>query len=266
MSFQPVIPMSGLAGWHFLQRTYDAQLAAFSNSPQLLRDSEYFTETIGTIKSAADLVADRRLLGVALGAFNLQDDLDNRAFIQRVLEDGTSSSDALANKLADERYKRLSIAFGFGPGDTVMTTDTAKMANIVEQQKIQAFEISVGEQDNTMRIALNAQGELERLAAKTVSDDSKWFSLMALPPLRSMFETALGLPSTFGAIDIDLQLQVFRDRTQAATGDASLSQFANSDAREEMTRLFLARSQIANLGSANSASANALVLLQASTR
>jgi hypothetical protein len=266
MSYQPVIPSAGLAGWNFLQRTYDAQFKAFNASAQLQRDTDYFREKVGEIQSAEDLVKDRRLLSVALGAFGLQDDINNRYFIQKILQDGTVSDDALANKLTDERYKKLSKAFGFGPGETATTTDKAKMAEIVSQYRVQEFEVSVGEQDDTMRIALYAQRELTELAEKDVSEETKWYTLMGLPPLRSMFETALGLPQAFGQIDIDQQLEVFREKTGNATGNDTVSQFSDADAVKKLTNLFLARSQIANLGASNSPGANALTLLRASGR
>lgn len=264
MTFQPVIPSPGLAGWGFLQRTYDAQFEAFNASVTLERESDYFSQNITKIQSAEDLVADRRLLSVALGAFGLQDDINNRYFIQKILEDGTASDDALANKLADERYQRLSQAFGFGPGETHLTGNVEKMAELEALNRVQSFEVSVGEQDDTMRIALFAQRELETLSQKNATEEVKWFSLMGLPPLRSMFETALGLPAAFGQIDIDKQLEVFREKTQSAMGQSTVSQFADPAARERLTNLFLARSQIANLNLATSSSANALSLLRAS--
>lgn len=262
MSFQPVIPSVGIAGWRFLQRTYDAQIDAFSASPDRQRDSDYFLEKIGTVRSASDLVTDRRLLNVALGAFGLQDDVGNRAFIQKILEDGTGSRDALANRLTDGRYKRLSAAFGFGPDETRTTGDIGKMREIVALQRAAAFEVSVGAQDDTMRIALYAQRELQTLAGSRIGDDAKWFSLMGLPPLRSMLETALGLPTAFGQIDIDKQLEVFRDKVRAVTGDGSVAQFADPAAREKITNLFLTRSQLAASDAGLSASANALALLR----
>ena len=46
----------------------------FTKSIELKRDTEYFQEKISSITSAEELVSDRRLLTVALGAFGLQDD------------------------------------------------------------------------------------------------------------------------------------------------------------------------------------------------
>ena len=103
MSFQPVIPLTGYLGWRFLERTSDAQQDIFAKSQPVQRATDHFREKIGKVNSAADLVNDRQLLSVALGAFGLDADINNRAFIQKVLEDGTLSQDALANRLADNR-------------------------------------------------------------------------------------------------------------------------------------------------------------------
>ncbi len=262
MSFQPVISGSGPAGWRFLQRTYDMQFKAFNASLVLNRDSENFSKAIGKVKSAADLVADHRLLSVALGAFGLQDDLNNKYFIQKILEDGTTAKDSLANRLSDGRYRKLSAAFGFGPQETVKTGDSAAMDEIVSMHRKQSFEAAVGKSDDSMRIALFAESELATLAVKDASDDTKWFTLMSLPPLREMFETALGLPSAFGQLDIDKQLETFREKTAKITGSASIEQFSDPAARERMTTLYLARSQINAMQSTFSPSANSLILLR----
>lgn len=263
MNFQPVIPGGGLVGWRFLQQTYDAQFETFNKSLQLDRDSEYFIQNINEIRTAEELVSDRRLLGVALGAFGLQEDLNNRYFVQKILEEGASSEDALANRLPDERYRQLSEAFGFGPGAAIATGDAAGMAEIAQKNRVQAFEIAVGEQNDNMRIALYGERELDALARAAISEDAKWYSLMGMPPLRSMFETALNLPSAFAGIDIDKQMEVFRDKIRSVMGDASVAQFADPEARDRLTSLFLVRAQITEMNAISSSAANALALLQA---
>ena len=65
MSFTPVIPFSGYSGWKFLEKTGAKQKASFEQSAQMKRDEAYFREKIGSVKTAADLVKDRRLLSVA---------------------------------------------------------------------------------------------------------------------------------------------------------------------------------------------------------
>ena len=266
MTYQPVVVGPGITGWRFLQRTYDSEFAAFNKSPQVQRDTEYFLEKISSVTSARELVNDRRLLGVALGAFGLQDDIKNRYFIQRILEDGTQNDDALANRLSDERYKRLSKAFGFGPGEFRMTVLKSSMADIAERNLVESFEVAVGEQDDSMRIALYAGRELADLAKSDSSNRAKWFTMMGLPPLRKMFETAFGLPSGFGKEDIDKQAGVFRDRARSALGTDDFAQFEDPKVVEKLTNLYLARWQIALFGGSTSSSANALTLLATSQR
>ena len=52
MSFQPVIPLAGIAGWRFLERTQAKQQAAFEKSAELKRDIAYFEEKIGAVDLA----------------------------------------------------------------------------------------------------------------------------------------------------------------------------------------------------------------------
>lgn len=261
MSYQPVLISGGIAGWRFLQRTYDAQAQSFSSSAARNRESSYFMEKIGQVKNAKDLVSDRRLLQVALGAFGLEDDLNNTYFVRKILEDGTTSSDALANKLSDKRYREFSKAFGLGPGEVRTTGLVTFMEDIVAKNEAAGFEQAIGEQDETMRIALYAQHELKALAEDRSSDNAKWFSLMGVPPLRKMMETALGLPSGLGRIDIDQQLEIFEDKLQALTGSSKVSQFTDPEMLDKVTIAYLARSQINSQSLAASAAQNALTLL-----
>ncbi len=78
MTFQPVVPLGGYAGWAFLNRTQTAQQSAFDESATIVRQTSYFEENIGNITTAEDLVNDRRLLEVALGAFGLDEDINNK--------------------------------------------------------------------------------------------------------------------------------------------------------------------------------------------
>lgn len=262
MTFQPIVAGPGLLGWQFLQRTYDSQFEAFNRSPQLQRDDDYFLENISEVKTAADLVKDRRLLRVVLGAFGLQEDINNRFFIQKILQDGTTDPDALANRLSDNRYRDFSEAMRFGPGEVPTTSNSEKMKELMSLNRTQSFEVAIGQTDDSMRIALYAQREIEKIAREDSSEETKWFNVMSLPPLRKMFETAFGLPNGFGQIDIDKQREIFAERTRSITGDKTVSQFDKPGALKRITELYLARAQIEAFNSSTSSGANALQLLQ----
>lgn len=262
MSYQPVIPFGGMAGWSFLNRTRETQQEAFNSAPQMQRDTEYFVENIGKIQSAEELVGDYRLLKVALGAYGLDDDIGNRFFVQKVLEDGTLDTDDLANKLSDKRYLEMAQDFGFGDFDIPSTQLSDFGAKMVEAYKQRQFEIAVGEQSQDLRLAMSLDRDLGDILKKSSSDETKWFSMMGNPPLRSVFETALGLPSSFGTLDLDQQLEEFRNKSEQYFGSSEIDQFADPEKREELNRLFLVRSQIANGTASMSGGAIALTLLQ----
>ena len=262
MSYTPAIPLDGYAGWAFLTRTRTAQMEAFVSSPTLQRDEAYFRDRISGIATAEELVADRRLLSVALGAYGLDADIDNKYFIRKVLEDGTLDPGALANKLADKRYLEFSKAFGFGDFATPNTRLSDFADTILERYRTRSFEAAVGEQRDEMRLALNAQRELATLAGRSLTDDARWFTVMGSAPLREVFQTALGLPSAFAAIDLDQQLATFRDRAESVLGSSEISMFGDKGKIEELIRVFLVRAEAQSNSTVYSAQTTALTLLQ----
>lgn len=261
MSFQPLIPVGGLTGWVLLNNTKARQAEAFNKSPLIVRDTDYFEQNIGKIQSAEQLVSDRRLLRVALGAFGLGDDLNSRALIQRVLEEGTSENDALANRLTDDRYSKLTDAFGFGEPGLPKTQLAGFGREITDKFRQLEFEVAVGEQNEGLRLALNAQRELSEIVTSDESEDAKWFAIMGNPPMRKVFEVALGLPSSFAQLDIDRQLEIFKSKASNQLGIDSLADLADEDSKEELIRRYLLRDQIASF-EVQSSSAVALTLLQ----
>ncbi len=264
MTFQPVIPVGGLPGWSFLQRTFNNQKAAFENGPRLQNDLTYFEQNIGKVTSAEGLVSDRRLLSVALGAFGLDDDIDNRFFIQKVLSDGTLDETALANRLSDKKYLQLSEAFGFGDFDTPRTQLSDFSDQITSAYKDRQFEIAVGNQDENMRLALTLNRELGTLSESDSSDETKWFSVMGSPPLRKVFETVFGLPTSFGALDLDRQMSTFREKASQVFGESEVQQFRDPEKMEALVQNFLTRADLASAQSINVRGATALTLLQSS--
>lgn len=261
MSFQPVIPMGGYAGWRFLQRTLPSQQEALSNSAASLRDEAYFRANIGKIDSADQLVGDRRLLRVALTAFGLQDDLPNRAYLQKVLESRVSDSASFANRLADKRYRQLAQAFAFGDRAVPRTKLVTFPDEILTKFRDRAFEIAVGQSDDTMRIALALQRDLKALATQSTTDLTRWYTVLGTPTLRTVFETAFNLPSSFGTLDLDRQVGILQERTERLTGDGTIAQFSDPQALEALTQRYFLGAEIARIQS-GAVQNTALTLLQ----
>jgi hypothetical protein len=261
MSFQPTIPLPGVAGWRFLQRTQAAQQAAFDKSPEIARDIAYFEEKIGSITTAADLVADRRLLKVALGAFGMEGEIDKKAFIRKILEEDMADPKALVNRLTDKTFEKLAKAFGFGDVGGANTGDLGFAATITQAYRTRAFEAAVGDTNNNMRLAMNFRREMAELSTQG-EEGASWFTVLGSKPLRQVFEKAFGLPTQFGQIDIDQQREVMRDKTGALFGTDNLTAFQDPAAVEKLLNRFLARAQREEGVTGYSPAAAALTLLQ----
>lgn len=262
MSFAPALPLAGYGGWRFLNRTLEMQQTAFSRSPALQRDIDHFRTHIGKVETAGDLVADRRLLRVALGAFGLDDDINNRFFIRKVLEEGTTDPKAMANRLSDKRYHAMASAFGFDNPEPVFRQDQGFTDRISATFMSRQFEQAVGAQDDSMRHALALQRELPALADRKMTEQARLYTVLGTPALRKVFETALGLPDSFAAIDLDRQVEVLRDRVLRRFGPGGVAQFAQPDRLEALTRQFMIQTELASPGMTNSPAGAALQLLQ----
>lgn len=261
MSYTPVIASGGNAGWAFLQRTREVQQTAFETSGRLQRDTEYFKENIGKVKTAEALMSDHRLLSVALGAFGLDEDIGNKFFIRKALEEGTLSQDAFANKLSDKRYRALSNAFGFdiSPPNTQISDFGDKITRAYKERQ---FEVAVGEQDQNLRLVMGFDRELGTLAERGSSIDTMWFTIMATQPLRKVFEGALNLPTATGALDIERQLEIFKEKSSAFFGTDNPKDFLDEGKQEELTRRFLVRADLQTGITSTSPGSIALTLLQ----
>jgi hypothetical protein len=262
MSFQPVLPLQGYAGWTFLKRTLDRQQAVHAATPVQERDEAYFRAKIGKVQTAEALVADKRLLRVALTAFGLEGDVNSRAFIQKVLEGGTLKDGSLANKLADKQYQKFSAAFGFGDFRVPRTRISTFADEILTQFRARSFETAVGAQNNAFRLALNAERELPALAARGVGETAKWYQVLGNAPLREVLQTALGLPKSFASINLDQQVAVLKSRTEAAFGAPTVTQFADPARMEALVRRYQLRAEMQDQGASSSPASIALALLR----
>ncbi|MCC5987511.1 MAG: DUF1217 domain-containing protein [Pararhodobacter sp.] len=262
MSFQPVLPTGGYVGWRFLERTLERQQEQHASMPMAQRDEARFREKIGSIDNARALTNDRQLLRVALTAFGLAEDLPNRAFIQRVLESPTSERGSFANRMADRRYQALAAAFGFGETEGPRTREPGFADRVLALYRERSFEAAVGQQDDSMRMALALQRDLTEIAQRDASDEAHWLRVLGTPSLRKVFETAFNLPSAFGAQDLDRQVEIMKRRSRSAFGDSTVSQFTDSDKRDALIRRFFIGEQVAQVSTLGSG-ATALALLQA---
>ncbi|MEM9010072.1 MAG: DUF1217 domain-containing protein [Pseudomonadota bacterium] len=261
MSFQPVVPLSGLSGWRFLERTEAAQRETFNKGPELARDIAYFRENIGAVETAEDLVGDRRLLKVALGAFGMSEEIDKRAFVRKILEDGTEDPSAFANRLVDRRYKEFAATLGFGNISGSRLGLSSVVDGIVDGYMSRSFEEAVGNVDQTMRLALNFRREIREIAGGPGTETARWLNVLGDRPMREVMIQALGIPNETSSLDLDKQAEIFADRAQRTFGASDPAMFGDPAKVDEAIRTYLLRAQAANGPSITTPGFTALTLL-----
>lgn len=260
---QPALPFTGLMGYQFLSSNFERQINLFSSQPQIEREVNYFEENIVAVQSADDLVGDRRLRHFALDAFGLSEDKDNIFFVKKVLEEGVVDRESFANKLSDPRYRNISKSFGFGLFAGASRFGENFAEGVVGRFKLARFQSAIFEVDADIGKVLASESILDDIVSENKSNDSRWFSVMGHPPVRSVLESALGLPKSMAAIDLDQQLSTFKEKSKDIFGTSDVERFLDADIKEVIARRFLLR-QALNVSQTTSSASTALTLLRSS--
>ena len=260
MTYQIVLGAGGFAGWNILKRTAEQQKQLLAQDPMVARSIQYVRENIAKVNSAEDLVSDYRMLNVALGAFGLENDVGSKAFIRKILESDRDETSSLVNRLSDKRYLRLANALALDEGNGAVSK--AGFGDRLAQLYLEReFERRVGEGNQNLRLALNAQRELQQFANRTSSEATLWYEVMGTPPLRKVFETAFGFGSSYGKLPIDRQLDEFTKKAEAVFGSSSFDVIATETGIDKLIQTFLLRSQMPT-GTSQSSYSIALTLLR----
>lgn len=200
--------LSAAATYRNVTRDITQSLATVARTPQVTRESAYYLAHIGNIKSIDDFIANKRVLNFALKAFGMSDMSYATAFIRRLLEGGADSSAALANKLADSRYKDFVTTFNFVRYNTATTTFERTRQGTVDRYKQQILEENAGDQNEGSRLALYFQRK-----APTVTSA---LGLLADKALLTVTQKALGLSPMTSNLSIEAQQKLIADKIDVA--------------------------------------------------
>jgi hypothetical protein len=193
-----------LASYLSIAKNLDRSLALKSEEKPVARETAYYLDTIGGIKSIDDFMANTRVYNFALEAFGLGDMAYAKAFIRKVLTEGVSDSGAFANKLSDTRFKAFAKVFDFaGKGDAATsTTETGQ--GTVDRYVRQKLETSAGEDNPGVRLALYFR--------RVAPDVSSVYGLLADEALWAVVKTVFGFPDAMANADITRQADAITQR------------------------------------------------------
>ena len=256
---QPAIPMSGLAGWSFLQSTYNRQLETFSDSASVKNDRAYMAEKLSKPVSLDDFMSDRRLLRVTMTAFDLGGEEWKGGFIRKVLEEAATPDSTFLERLNNPAYTKFAQTFAFEAG--TLSLDADKIEQLGENFETAAFRIAVGDVDENMRLSLNYQQKIVDIAGTGSSNDAIAYRILGNPPVKAVMETALNLPSDISKQPIEKQAEILRDKLRSSFGISDLSQLTDPDNVNAVIRRFHVMETVNNGPTAMTPGYAALTLL-----
>jgi hypothetical protein len=216
-----------------------------ASDPIVSQATKYYQANIGSVTSAADLVKNQRLFTYVMKAFGLDDMMYAKNLIQKAMEQGTSSSKALANTLNNPKIKALVTAFNFAKLGKSTTQQTAANQDVVDKYVMQKLETDEGNTNPGVQLALYFRDH-----ASSIKDG---YSILADKNLLTVVQTTLGISSYTSASNVD---------RQAATFDKLLKypDFQDSKKVQKFLERFTAQYDVQN-PSAGSTSSSAMLSL-----
>jgi len=175
-----------------------------SKSSDVATQNTYFQNNIGKITTAAQFVANTRLFNYAMTAFGLGNMTYAKNMMQQVLQQGTTSSKALANTLNNPKILAFAEAFDFAGQGAKLTTSQSFVTNVVNKYNEQALETTQGKQNPAVQLALYFQQN-----APNVSDV---YGILGDKNLLQVVQTTLNLSPYMSLQSIDTQYNLLSNK------------------------------------------------------
>ena len=170
---------------------------------QTTDDDAYYGSTIGTIKNVDEFLKDKRLVTIALTAFDLEKKNLSDDTLRKMLTSDPTDPKSFINKPENSAYRAMAVAFNFGTDGNDLTTPLqqvqtrSQLVATTDLYARQTMEENAGKQNEGARLALYFQ----RMAPTITSA----YSILADKALLQVTQTALGLPTSMSNADIDVQ-------------------------------------------------------------
>lgn len=183
-------------------------LTTLSKDPQVARESKFYLENIGSIKSVDDFMKNDRIYRFAMKAFGLEDMAYAKAFVKKVLNEGLSDPKSFANSLTDPRFKELAAAFNFAANGEAATETTEARQGTVDRFLRLTLEQKSGDQNEGVRLAL--------YFARKAPTISSTLGIMADKALLQVVQTTLNMPAETALMSLDKQIEMYSKRIDVA--------------------------------------------------
>ncbi len=178
--------------YRLLTNDMSRTLSRIASQADVARDMKYYQDNIGKVTSVDQFLDDRRLFSIALKAHGMDDMLNAKAFMRKVLESDLSDDKSFANRLADTRYAAFAKVFNFTPSGDV------RQSLAYAQSEVQVDDIADLYSEHRVKQGLAAATEAQYFQARIPAIGSV-DELIADKRLFSFALTAVGIDPTIAS-------------------------------------------------------------------
>ena len=115
--------VSTFLSYDLINRDMKTSISRVSQQGLVERQTKYYKENIGNVKSVDEFLDNYQLYSYAMDAFGLGEMTYAKAFMKKVLDSDLNDQNSFANKLTDERYREFAAAFNFSSSTKTVQTD-----------------------------------------------------------------------------------------------------------------------------------------------
>lgn len=201
--------LSTYTSFQLITRDLDRSLSLKASEQRVSLETKYYLDNIGKIESIDDFLADTRIFKYAMNAFGLEDMSHAKAYMRKVLTEGTTDEAAFVNRISDDRFKQFANVFDFaGKGAAAVQGSDARQG-VVDRYVRQSLEVSAGEENEGVRLALYFQ--------RSASTVTSAYGILADQALLKVVFTAFGFPDAMRGADIDRQAAAIEARLDVSS-------------------------------------------------
>lgn len=216
-----------ITGWTLLQKNTAVIEAAYAANGTDKSDIAYFKSVAPTLTTPDKLLGNYRALSFVTTAYGLGSEVNQTAILRKLLTQDPTASTSLAQQLADNNYRVFATALSTWtpPPFSSQATINATIAGYQQH----SFEASIGTDNSALQEA--------EYFTNTISGVTKLSQIMSDPALLDVVRTALGIPTSFGGLTYDQQVEILAPRVD-------LKQFQTTDGVSKFVTRYLAMDEL----------------------
>ncbi len=178
------------------------------------KKAEVYQERIQSIDTVRELLADRDVIDVVIGAYGLDPEDVTDDFLKQVFSSDLSDPKSFVNQQPDGRWAELVSSFNFDVNgnltrETIGTVQQrGETLETVNKYLRQTLEENEGASNEAVRLALYFE--------RTAPNITDAYGLIADDALMAVFRTTFGFSDEFSNMDVDQQARIINDNLDLA--------------------------------------------------